>query len=575
MRNEEFKDIQKQTQNLFGKILELWKKQGKWDGDDRSMPYYGLDKDPILSILITAFVFQTNQLEDNIKAFREGLFDEFEDLAVPFELVKPIPAIAMLATSKRKGDNDTIFTDQDMSFKIEKKMMTSSERYAFAPLFNTRLVNISPTNVKRLSETKWLVDFDNNEAELDLGSVAFFFDKLNFTDLKITIDGKEIPLIKPWEYDRFPLNPWITAKNMVCNKALVYGSNEQWFDMWVNHELNYYLIAPDFKKKIKDKNFSLTFDFASLDGSQTLDAENIILNAFPVVNVTRKDFFLSLNSPVVKISEENLDVFEDEEDRHNSFFMNLVFDEEKNEYDDLDKFTLRHFGCERFNLAELINTANTLIRRYGTDFFAFQSIPQFQSSERMRRLSYVVKDITDILKQYGLPKSGIYAILKNKNYLSPDEAKLTVCSLFTDGAAANDIDIHASIASSDNLDKKKTRLLTMTSGGKDEIMDHDEKRMLSRYYLQTNDRIVTRSDLKFFCHRILIQEGINAKYITNIDVPRPTCDDKAQKVLIHIDEDFVSDIDFVRLASKMQKMTDVRSAGLMPVEIVFSKGEAL
>lgn len=571
MRNEEYKNIQKQTQDLLEKILELWKKQGKWDGDDRSMPYYGLDKDPILSILITAFVFQINQLEDNIKAFREGLFDEFEDLAVPFELVKPVPAIAMLATSKRKGDNDTIFTDQDMSFEIEKKMMMSSERYAFAPLFNTRLVNITPVGVKQLSETKWLVNFDNDEAELDLGCIAFFFDKQNFTDLKITIDGKEIPLVKPWEYDRFPLNPWITAKNIVCNKALVYGSNEQWFDLWVNHELNYYLIAPDFKRKIKDKNFSLTFDFAGLDGSQTLNAENIILNAFPIVNVTRKDFFLSLNSPVVKISEENLDDSEDEEDRNNSFFMNLVFDEEKNEYDDLDKFTLRHFGCERFDMAELINTANTLVRRYGTDFYAFQSISQFQSSERMRRLSYVVKDITDILKQYGIPKSGIYAILKNKNYLSPDEAKLTICSLFTNGTAANDIDINASIISSDILDNKKTRLLTMTSGGKDEIMNHDEKKMLGRYYLQTNDRIVTRSDLNLFCRRMLIQEGINAKYITNIDVPHTTSDDKAQKVFIAVDRDFVSDIDFVHLASKMQKMIDVRSAGLMPVEIVFSE----
>lgn len=571
MRNEEYKNIQKQTQDLLEKILELWKKQGKWDGDDKSMPYYGLDKDPILSILITAFVFQINQLEDNIKAFREGLFDEFEDLAVPFELVKPIPAIAMLATSKRKGDNDTIFTDQDMSFEIEKKMMMSSERYAFAPLFNTRLVNITPIGVKQLSDTKWIVNFDNDEAELDLGSIAFFFDKLNFTDLKITIDGKEIPLVKPWEYDRFPLNPWITAKNVVCNKSLVYGSNEQWFDMWTNNELNYYLIAPDFKKKIKDKDFSLTFDFAGLDGSQTLKAENIILNAFPIVNVTRKDFFLSLNSPVVKISEENLDDSEDEEDRHNSFFMNLVFDEEKNEYDDLDKFTLRHFGSERFDMAELINTANTLVRRYGTDFYAFQSMPQFQSSERMRRLSYVVKDITDILKQYGIPKSGIYAILKNKNYLSPDEAKLTICSLFTNGVAANDIDINASIISSDNLDNKKTRLLTMTSGGKDEILDHDEKRMLGRYYLQTNDRIVTRSDLNIFCRRILIQEGIKTKYIINIDVPRPTDNAKVQKVFITVDKDFVSDVDFVHLASKMQKMIDVRSAGFMPVEIVFSE----
>lgn len=74
-----------------------------------------------------------------------------------------------------------------------------------------------------------------------------------------------------------------------------------------------------------------------------------------------------------------------------------------------------------------------------------------------------------------------------------------------------------------------------------------------------------------FCRRMLIQEGINAKYITNIDVPHTTSDDKAQKVFIAVDRDFVSDIDFVHLASKMQKMIDVRSAGLMPVEIVFSE----
>lgn len=111
----------------------------------------------------------------------------------------------------------------------------------------------------------------------------------------------------------------------------------------------------------------------------------------------------------------------------------------------------------------------------------------------------------------------------------------------------------------------------MTSGGKDEILDHDEKRMLGRYYLQTNDRIVTRSDLNIFCRRILIQEGIKTKYIINIDVPRPTDNAKVQKVFITVDKDFVSDVDFVHLASKMQKMIDVRSAGFMPVEIVFSE----
>ena len=54
MTQEDY-DIQMQVDNLMHKVLESWKREGKWDGNNPNSPFYGFEKDPLLRILLTAF----------------------------------------------------------------------------------------------------------------------------------------------------------------------------------------------------------------------------------------------------------------------------------------------------------------------------------------------------------------------------------------------------------------------------------------------------------------------------------------------------------------------------------------
>ena len=69
-------DIQRQVDALKVKVLNQWKREGKWDGDNHNSPYYGIEKDPILTILLTAFVYQANGIDNEIREVRDGFMDK-------------------------------------------------------------------------------------------------------------------------------------------------------------------------------------------------------------------------------------------------------------------------------------------------------------------------------------------------------------------------------------------------------------------------------------------------------------------------------------------------------------------
>ena len=75
---------------------------------------------------------------------------------------------------------------------------------------------------------------------------------------------------------------------------------------------------------------------------------------------------------------------------------------------------------------------------------------------------------------------------------------LTVSYLLTDGASANNIKTNASMEiSSSEYDPTKSRLLVPAFGGSDGTPAHNDH--YRNYFMQTGDRIVTKSDIEAFC----------------------------------------------------------------------------
>ena len=113
--------------------------------------------------------------------------------------------------------------------------------------------------------------------------------------------------------------------------------------------------------------------------------------------------------------------------------------------------------------------------------------------------------------------------------------------------------------------------------GYDEILNEDIQDNLARYYMITNDRIVTPADIKILCYNELERRfGITSEMITNIKVKH------AQKAERHhfgfevrvyifltdnayIKRNFMDKISMTELI--LQKMIEVRSTNVFPVVV--------
>ena len=577
MTQEDY-DIQNQVDNLMQKVLESWKREGKWDGNNPNSPFYGFEKDPLLRILLTAFVYQTNGLKTDIQNIEKDLIGEFQNTILPYQLTQATPAFTMIKTGKNESDKNEVFCDETSTFLVKKESLRVKEYFPFHPLFRSKIIGMNVNGVTKIASDKWNVNIDVSDTNADLSYFGFMVNGLKYSDVNVYWNNEKLPLIKPWEYDRFPKTAWFADANVAFNKSLIFGDETRWHDLWAELNVNYYMVSPTFHRPIDSDMINFVFEFVGMSKPFNFDAENLVFNCMPALNVIKKDFQLSNNEPIVKLAIEH--DFEEPEDtavrmvnsavaenQHPDFFMNLIKNSNST-LDDWNKVSLRRFGCERFNLDELVRLADQLSTRYESDFYAFQKIHKLQSVDKVRRLDIVLKDIIGVIAETSTPRTGVYAILKKGKLEVPTNIQLS--ALFTDGAYSNDIDVFSDVMPPKTLSKNETRLLFKTFGGKDEVIDKDEKNMLAKYYARTNDRIVTRADLKAFCFRYFIQNGFNDALLDVTSVIERQEGMATQHITLQLKNDFVRDReDIPMIIDRLRKLIQVRSVNMLPIVVEY------
>ena len=530
---------------LRNKIFALWAREGKFETDNPDSPLYGLDRDPLVTMLITAMVYQEQQMEAEVSNYRKNMVSEFEDAVLPCHLTKATPAITMMCSAKAAGNDGACVLGQDTDFAIQKETFQMREVLHFCPLFESNIIGATVKSVAMQPDGSYKLTLDVTDGKASLAGLGFFFKGLKFSNLSMSIGDSKIPLISPWEYDRFPMNPDFSFWNMIYNKSLVFGTNEQWFDIWAAQSFEYYMIDSQESLVLGQGNFELTLRFEGLKNN-TVNTENVVINSFPVVNVTKKTFRLTDYEPIVRIANER------------DFFMNLVG--ESDSLGDVDKFIIRRYGCERFGLDELLRLVDELQKRNNTDFYAYQTIPKLQDGDRMNKLKILLKDIATVINKDGKIGMGVYAMLKADAKV---DLAIPLKALFTDGGKGNGIGAGALVvASPSSLDQGQTHVLTESQGGRDEVTNADEKKMLSHYYALTNDKIVTRTDLKLFCIKELFEYGI--KDIDHIDIKS---DDACSQTVTAYVYTINPELDIESLQNRIGRKIDVHSSGLMPVKV--------
>ncbi len=540
--------IQRRVAELSNKVLSIWALEGKWEKDNPNAPLYGMERDPLVNLLLTALAYQELQIEADINRFRSGMVDELEEAMLPYHLTKAAPAIVMMSTAKAKGNPERCVVGDGTSFTLRKESFRERTTINFCPLFESNIIGATVTGLEQLPDGRWKLTLAVEDEKADLGGVGFFFKGMAFDDLVMRLGDKEINLIKPWEYDRFPMSPDFSFWSMAYNKSLLFGTNEQWFDLWAEQPMQYYMVEPYDAVVLPQGTVELILDFVGLR-TTNIGTGNVCINSFPVVNVNKRSFALTPSEPIVKIADDK------------DYFLNLVG--QPDTIGEADKFILRRYGCERFGFSELLRLADTLQKRNSTDFYAYQEISALKDGEKMRKLKVLLKDILNDIRGEVMPKSGVYALLKGDAQI---EVSIPLKALYTDGSRANGVESGSVVLEApSDFDLGQTCVLTTSMGGRDEVVNTEERRMLSHYYALTNDKLVTRSDLKAFCVKELRGYNIGVNRIEVVNTAEGT-----RNVVAYV-SGVNPELDLSAIAQRIQRLIDVHSSGLMPVAVTFQK----
>jgi hypothetical protein len=313
----------------------------------------------------------------------------------------------------------------------------------------------------------------------------------------------------------------------------------------------------------------LVFEFMGITDDFVFDKSQLLINTVLLVNTSQKSATISVNNPLVRIADE-----EDASEK----LLHLMRPSTEQMYKNIS-FTLRRSAIERFNVEKLLKLLHCLIDKYSTDYYAFMQIDRLKSGLEVNRLYQWLVNLAKYLEESPIAmSSGVYLLLKKGKETLLEDESLTIQYLTTQGAAVNPyLSTRAVLNVPVGLSMQKTNIVAEPVLGLDEAVGVDIQNSISRYYMVTNNRLVTPADIKIFCYTELLRRyNIDSSIIRNIIVKNVIyseighCGFETKVEILMIDDVFVKrslagKINEVELI--LQKMIEVRSSFVYPVQV--------
>jgi hypothetical protein len=206
-------------------------------------------------------------------------------------------------------------------------------------------------------------------------------------------------------------------------------------------------------------------------------------------------------------------------------------------------------------------------------------IDRYKNGLEVSRLYQWLVNLAKYLEESPIEmSSGVYLLLKKgKENIAEDES-LTLNYLTTQGAAVNQYLSTRSVFNVPvGLSGQGTTVVAEPVLGVDEAVGTNIQNSMLRYYMVTNNRLVTPADIKIFCYNELLRRyNIDSSIIRNIIVKNVIyseighCGFETKVEILMIDDVFVKrslagKINEVELI--LQKMIEVRSSFVYPVQV--------
>lgn len=559
-------ETKQRAEELLREAFNIWRQSDDNDKLD------GLENDPVLKLMITALAYQTNESTSDLEALKTEVMEEFAQLLTPYEIGHAVPATTVVETALLDSVSETE-VDAQNAFTL------NGTNFTFLPLLRTRLLNAKVKSIIRMDGRRFKVSIHFNAPIKDLSGFAFAVDSLDFQDLSVSIRDQQLPLIRPWDYSELPLQDCFGLDTILYNRSQTYEASATCLDLFARQNIRLFVIkehTPTRFLATETDVVDLIFEFSGISDKFVFAMQHLFLNPIVLVNAQLHQTTLSPQTPIARVAG-----YDKDEDHVNLQFLHAVRPSEEQLYGN-SLVEVRKVAADRFNQGRLVRLLNALIARYHSDFYAFQGLQGFSGDKTMQTLQETLTRLMEIVKKDQLRQvPGVYLLLRNLRLIESGKGSVDISYLTTSGAGVNaSLNADSTFTVPGGMSAAQTRQIANPVMGRDEMTEEAALASLSRYYIATNDRIVTPADIKLFCYNeLLTRYGIVRDMVKSLMVNRRQQKDRhgcGYEIVVEI---VLADNPFVRrsFAEKvsrveilMQKMIEVRSTNIYPVIVTLN-----
>ncbi|MCQ2150006.1 MAG: hypothetical protein MJY45_06645 [Bacteroidales bacterium] len=563
--NQKAFDTRQRAETLLADAVSTWQRGNYSDQLE------GLKNDPAFLLLVSAIAFQANELDNDIAHIENDVLEEFAELLIPYDAGHAVPTTVALSTmpSSEVGevelDSSSVFT-------------LTGTPYRFMPILHTRALGWQVESVVRKDGRKWEVKVALNSPMTDLSLATFALKKTDYRELRVSVNGEQLPLARPWEYSDLPLADCFSCMHAAYNKSRIFDPSMSVMELFAAYDIRMYCIKnhePGRFVREDSMSIKFLFEFEGVAADFSISKSDIILNPLILANLSLNEVALDAANPIAR-----LEAADGDGSGATPQIAHILAPDKDQIYSDAEIF-VRKVCADRFNQASLLRLLASLMGKIHSDYYAFSRLNMAGCDTLMNELGLLLKKMMSMVSQApGDNVSGTYVMLKNPDG-NPD-VSLKVRYLTTvGGALARDIDIRSSFSVPGGLDAKATVQIAEPQIGMDEIVSRQHIMDEVRYRIQTNDRIITPNDIRMFCYKELNRRyGITSKVVQDISVTQSLDTDTTLKgnacgyvILVTVS---ISGTPYVKRSicpqiSKaeilLEKMMQLRSSNVYPIVV--------
>lgn len=585
MKQNIFETRQK-AEEMMSDAIKVWQKS------EKSEYLEGLETDPVFKLMMNAIAYQSNELASELETMKEEVVREFVRHSSSEEGVRAVPA-TMLVRMTAESNVPAVPLTGEETFTVSSGENTE---FSFMPLLKTTVYNLKVKSVNRLDLRRWSVNMEFPAPVSNLSGMAFSIEDASFRSLKVSIPsrGCVLPLISPEDFQNLPVSDMFSLKTLMFNRMQAVDTADFRADMtpYSGHlamELfartgsGFFLVdrMPDFEPS---SHLEFIFEFDGVSGSFDMHFNKLHVNTAIMVNAEKNTASLSKSKPVHRLTGS-----EGTGGRSRQFLQLLPGGESSAS----TRIRIRRVCADRFNAGRLFGLLQNLVSKFHSDFYAFQSIGTTSTDGVVMNIRKSLDTLMQRASAVGDASfEGVYAIL-DENHLDAmmpfgrqvnTSSSIDVNYLTTDGAAANVLwGTDVRFVTPQGILPEGTAVVGAPEPGFDEIRNERQEQILMRYYSQTRDRLVTLNDIKLFCVKELyVHFNVPEEMVDTIHITRRPKDMGTWHTYeISVDivmkpNDFVRKAfgtDNMKVENYLQKMAQVRTAGMYPIRVKFTINE--